>query len=151
MWSGAHGSTHDSGARGPGFDPTPKPCLTQDGIYSEALISLLSDNRLKNDAILWCQVEINNIFKKNWFTAVVFLHPSSNLISILIKRRILKVYKYNIFFQNLKPFWVLLVSVELLLFCPKIGRIRRNQSKSWHKSIYKHTKKKKCKAEKKLN
>jgi hypothetical protein len=25
MWSGAHGSTHDSGARGPGFDPTPKP------------------------------------------------------------------------------------------------------------------------------
>ncbi len=43
MWSGAHGSTHDSGARGPGFDPT------QDGIYSEAPISLLSDNRLKND------------------------------------------------------------------------------------------------------
>ena len=25
MWSGAHGSTHDSGARGPGFDLTPKP------------------------------------------------------------------------------------------------------------------------------
>ncbi len=25
MWSGAHGSTHDSGERGPGFDPTPKP------------------------------------------------------------------------------------------------------------------------------
>ncbi len=25
MWSGAHGGTHDSGARGPGFDPTPKP------------------------------------------------------------------------------------------------------------------------------
>jgi hypothetical protein len=25
MWSGAHGSTQDSGARGPGFDPTPKP------------------------------------------------------------------------------------------------------------------------------
>ena len=25
MWSGAHGSTHDSGARGPGFNPTPKP------------------------------------------------------------------------------------------------------------------------------
>ena len=25
MWSGAHGSTHDSGVRGPGFDPTPKP------------------------------------------------------------------------------------------------------------------------------
>ncbi len=25
MWSGTHGSTHNSGARGPGFDPTPKP------------------------------------------------------------------------------------------------------------------------------
>jgi hypothetical protein len=25
MWSGAHGSTHDFGARGPAFDPTSKP------------------------------------------------------------------------------------------------------------------------------
>ncbi len=25
MSSGAHGSTHDPGARGPGFDPTSKP------------------------------------------------------------------------------------------------------------------------------
>ena len=50
MWTGAHGSTHDSGARGPGFDST--YTQTQDGIYSEALISLLSDNRLKNDVIL---------------------------------------------------------------------------------------------------
>jgi hypothetical protein len=25
MWSGAHGSTHDSGVGGSGFDPTPKP------------------------------------------------------------------------------------------------------------------------------
>jgi hypothetical protein len=49
MWSGAHGSTHNSGARGPGFDPTPK---TQEGIYLDALISLLSDNRLKNNVIL---------------------------------------------------------------------------------------------------
>jgi hypothetical protein len=40
-----HGSTHDSGARGPGFDPTPKLRMA----FSEALISLLSDNRLKND------------------------------------------------------------------------------------------------------
>jgi hypothetical protein len=59
MWSGAHGSTHNSSARGPGFDPTPKPRMA----FSEALISLLSDNRLKNDfiVILGCQVEINNI------------------------------------------------------------------------------------------
>jgi hypothetical protein len=59
MWSGAHGITHDSGARGPGFDPTPKPRMA----FLEALISLLSDNRLKNDfiVILGCQVEINNI------------------------------------------------------------------------------------------
>ncbi len=48
MWSGAHGSTHDSGARGPGFDPSPKPRTA----FSEALISLLSDNRLKNDFIV---------------------------------------------------------------------------------------------------
>ncbi len=61
MWSGAHGNTHDSGARGPGFDPTPKP---RTAFFSEALISLLSDNRLENDVILWCQVEINNIIKK---------------------------------------------------------------------------------------
>jgi hypothetical protein len=47
MWSGAHGSTHDYSARGPGFDPTPKPRMA----FSEALISLLSDNRLKNDFI----------------------------------------------------------------------------------------------------
>ncbi len=50
MWSGAHGSTHDSGARGPGFNST--YALTQDSTYSEAPISLLSDNRLKNDVIL---------------------------------------------------------------------------------------------------
>jgi hypothetical protein len=47
MWSGAHGSTHDSGVRGPGFDPTSSPGWH----FSEALISLLSDNRLKNDFI----------------------------------------------------------------------------------------------------
>ncbi len=61
MWRGAHGSTHGSGTRGPGFNPTPKPRMA----LSEALISLLSDNRLKNNfhsfVILWCQVEINNI------------------------------------------------------------------------------------------
>jgi hypothetical protein len=45
MWSGAHGSTHNSGARGPGFDPTPKPRTA----FLEALIPLLSDNRLEND------------------------------------------------------------------------------------------------------
>jgi hypothetical protein len=50
-------ATHDSCARGPGFD------ATQDSI-SEAPVSLLSDNRLnKNDVILWCQVEINNLMK----------------------------------------------------------------------------------------
>jgi hypothetical protein len=38
------GSTHDSGARGPGFDPTPKPRTA----FLETLISLLSDNGLKN-------------------------------------------------------------------------------------------------------
>jgi hypothetical protein len=43
MWSGAHGSTHDSGARGPWFDPTSS---------SEAPISLLSGNRLKNNIIV---------------------------------------------------------------------------------------------------
>ncbi len=31
MWSGAHGSTHDSDARGPGFDPN---CLT-DNNYND--------------------------------------------------------------------------------------------------------------------
>ncbi len=40
MWSGAH----DSYARGPGFDSLPDP----DGIYGKTLISLVSDNRLKN-------------------------------------------------------------------------------------------------------
>ncbi len=50
MWSGAHGSTHDFGARGPGFDSI--YTQTQDSIYLEALIPLLLDNRLKNDAIL---------------------------------------------------------------------------------------------------
>jgi hypothetical protein len=39
-----------SGARGPGFDFT--HTQTQDSIYSEALISLLSDNRLKNVVML---------------------------------------------------------------------------------------------------
>jgi hypothetical protein len=45
MRSGAHGSTHDSSARGPGFDPSPKPRKA----FLEALISLLSENRLKNN------------------------------------------------------------------------------------------------------
>jgi hypothetical protein len=56
MWSGAFGGTHDSGARGPGFDPTPKPRMA----FSEALISLLSDNRLKNDCIhlYYCDVKL---------------------------------------------------------------------------------------------
>ncbi len=40
------GSTHDSGARGPGFDSHPDP----DGLIGSP-ISLLSDNRLKNDFI----------------------------------------------------------------------------------------------------
>jgi hypothetical protein len=39
-------STHDSGARGPGFDSHPGP----DGFIG-SLIYLLSDNRLKNDII----------------------------------------------------------------------------------------------------
>ncbi len=47
MWSGAHGSTHDSGARGLGFDPTPKPSTA----FLEALISLLEYNRLKSDFV----------------------------------------------------------------------------------------------------
>jgi hypothetical protein len=47
MWSGAQGSTHKSGARGPGFDPTPNPGWH----FLEAIISLLSDNRLKNNFI----------------------------------------------------------------------------------------------------
>jgi hypothetical protein len=34
-------------ARGPGLDPTPKPRMA----FSEALISLLSDNRLKTNFI----------------------------------------------------------------------------------------------------
>jgi hypothetical protein len=41
------GSIHTFDARGPGFDPTPNPGWH----FSEALISLLSDNRLKNDFI----------------------------------------------------------------------------------------------------
>jgi len=40
------GSTHGTGARGPGFDSHPDP----DG-FNGSLISLLSDNRLKNDFI----------------------------------------------------------------------------------------------------
>ncbi len=40
------GSTHDSGARGPGFDSHPDP----DGFIGSP-ISFLSDNRLKNDFI----------------------------------------------------------------------------------------------------
>ncbi len=50
---------NDSGIRGPGFDPTPGP----NGIFCETLISLLSDNGLKNDSLtckLWCHVEIKN-------------------------------------------------------------------------------------------
>jgi hypothetical protein len=62
MLSGAHGSTHNSCAREPGFDSA--YTQTQDGIYSEAFISLLSGNILKNDVILWYQVEINNIIIK---------------------------------------------------------------------------------------
>jgi hypothetical protein len=38
------GSAHAFGVRGPGFDPTTKPRMP----FSETLISLLSDNRLKN-------------------------------------------------------------------------------------------------------
>jgi hypothetical protein len=38
------GRAHAFGARGPGFDPTPKPRMA----FSETLISLLSDNGLKN-------------------------------------------------------------------------------------------------------
>jgi hypothetical protein len=49
MWSGAHGSTHNYDARGHGFDPSPKPRTA----FSEALISLLSDHRLKNDFIVY--------------------------------------------------------------------------------------------------
>jgi hypothetical protein len=42
------GSTHDSGARGLGFDLI----QTKDGIFNrKTLISFLSDNRLKNDYI----------------------------------------------------------------------------------------------------
>ena len=58
MWSGAR--AHDSGARGPGFDPTPKPRMA----FLEALIALLSDNRLKNDFInlLYCDVKLNKYY-----------------------------------------------------------------------------------------
>jgi hypothetical protein len=49
MWSGAHGSTHDSGARGLGFDPTPKP---RTAFFWKTLISLISDNRVKSNVIL---------------------------------------------------------------------------------------------------
>ncbi len=49
MWSGAHGSTHDSGARGLGFDPTPK---LRTAFFWKTLISLISDNRVKSNVIL---------------------------------------------------------------------------------------------------
>jgi hypothetical protein len=42
------GSTHNSGARGPGFDPHPDPGWH---FNRKTLIPLLSDNRLKNDFI----------------------------------------------------------------------------------------------------
>ncbi len=46
MWSGASVAHTASGARGPGFDSHPDP----DG-FTGSPISLLSDNRLKNDFI----------------------------------------------------------------------------------------------------
>jgi hypothetical protein len=49
VWSGAHGRTHDSGARGPGFDPTPKPRMAFDGKLS---CPLFQTTDLKNDVIL---------------------------------------------------------------------------------------------------
>jgi hypothetical protein len=72
MWSGAHGSTHDSGARGPGFDST--YTQTQDGIYLKALIPLLSDNRLNKNClgsfqVLWnknCTTEKEDIIMKKF-------------------------------------------------------------------------------------
>ncbi len=42
------GSTHNSGARGPGFDTHPDPGWHFNG---KTLIPLLSDNRLKNNFI----------------------------------------------------------------------------------------------------
>ncbi len=51
------GSTHNYGARGPGFDSHPDPGWHFNG---KTLIPLLSDNRLKNDFIhlLYCDVKL---------------------------------------------------------------------------------------------
>jgi hypothetical protein len=63
------GSTHGSGARGPAFDYHPDP----DGFIG-SLISLLSDNRLKNNFInlLYCDVKL----KKNKILLFVYRTPS---------------------------------------------------------------------------
>jgi hypothetical protein len=66
-WS--NGSRHDSGARvrsytGLGFGCGIKPGSSARWHFSETVISLLSDNVLKNDSLtckLGCHVEINNI------------------------------------------------------------------------------------------
>jgi len=47
MWSGEDGSTSNSRARGPGFHPTPKFRMA----FLEAFMSLLSENRLKNNFV----------------------------------------------------------------------------------------------------
>ena len=60
MWSGALGSTHDSSARGPGFDSHPDP----DGFFGNLPSPFFQTTDLKTISficILWCQVEINNI------------------------------------------------------------------------------------------
>jgi hypothetical protein len=51
------GSTHDSGARGPGFDSHPDPGWHFNG---KTLVPLLSDSSLKNNLIhlLFCDVKL---------------------------------------------------------------------------------------------
>ncbi len=81
-------ATQDSGARGPGFDATPKLRMA----FSDALISLLSDNRLKNNfhsfVILWCQVEINYIIKY-----YKYYYNDNNHQMITISKQISSIYK----------------------------------------------------------
>jgi hypothetical protein len=58
------GRTQGSGARGPGFDPTSKPRMAIFWKLSSPLFQTTDLITISLFVILGCQVEINNIIKK---------------------------------------------------------------------------------------
>ncbi len=67
MWSGAYGSTRDSGARGPGFDSHPDP----DGIYGKLSSTFFQTTDIKMNLFI-----CNILLVFNLTLSIVYFLPS---------------------------------------------------------------------------